>query len=306
MTVEPEAAGSVARTLTMGAVMVTFRPDADVPRNIERLRGIGPVVVVRNEARDGDGVVEAASRIGATVVNLPANLGLASALNIGIDRLLVHQPALDAVICLDQDSAPMPGFVAAMSRGMALAHATGLRVGCLGPRYRDDGGGDLHRDLSSGDVVERVLLFTSGMVIPRDVWTTHGPFDDTYFVDHVDSEFCLRGRSHGLHHFQVADAHLQHRLGATTRHRVLGRTVRTTNHSPVRLHSMTSNRLRLWRTYGRSEWRWVVTTDAVGLLVDIAKVATLERGRLVKLRSIMNGIATALRPIPAAKAGIRR
>ena len=203
---------------------------------------------------------------------------------------------MDAFLCFDQDSQVQSGFISTMVAHYEALIGENPRVAWLGPRYVDSSSArPLDRSGDGAEVVERATLFTSGLFLPAKTLDAVGPFDPSYFVDHADSEICLRARAMGLQNFQVPAARLNHRLGATTFHRLGRRTVRTTNHPPDRLKSMTANRLRLWSTYWLTDRRWILGTDVPGFLQDVLKLVLFERNRIAKLRAIAAGLTQSKR-----------
>jgi rhamnosyltransferase len=155
----------------------------------------------------------------ATIIDPGRNLGLGAAYNLATGW--ARERGASHLLLLDQDSVPAPGMVAALleafSRPGPIAAAgplwrdarTGedgffVRGGHFGPRrYRP----------AAGDIVAVDFLISSGSLIALEALAAIGPFDETLFIDHVDTDWSLRARAKGYALYGVADARLDHALG---------------------------------------------------------------------------------------------
>ncbi len=288
--------------MKVGVVVVAYNPEHQVPTNLRALDGHHSLVVVDNSPIANEDVRVATEEMGGKYILAGRNLGISGALNLGFDQLRQEDPDVDAFLCFDQDSQVQSGFISTMVTQYEALIGENPRVAWLGPRYVDSSSAQpLDRVGDTATVLERATLFTSGLFLPAKTLDAVGPFDPSYFVDHADSEICLRARAMGLQNFQVPAARLKHRLGATTFHRVGRRTVRTTNHPPERLRSMTANRLRLWKTYWSTDRRWILGTDVPGFFQDVVKLVLFERNRIAKLSAIASGFTRSIRTRDVAR-----
>jgi rhamnosyltransferase len=128
-------------------------------------------------------------------------------------------------------------------------------------------------------------------MMPSNATRKLGPFDESLFIDAVDTEYCLRARQSGMMILQ-SHAVLSHSLGRTTYHRLFGLRFGTTNHSPGRHYYITRNRLRLLARYA-GDWPWV-WREVRGMLFDDAKIILVEPNKWSKFRAMAAGAADAL------------
>lgn len=278
---------------TCCAVVVTYNPSPDVLENVRLLGGqVGHVVVVDNTAASKDpAVLHQVEQLEAcTVLRNRSNLGIATALNLGIRHAIAL--GFPWIITFDQDSRVPEGYMEAMFATYRQA-AGHCRVGMLCPRYRDP-----RLDVflytsraASGNVL---ACMTSGSMFQAATFQQFGPMEDDFFMDYVDHEFCLRLRAAGFQIIQCPNAVLAHSLGRITRHRLLGKSYTTTNHSAKRRYYITRNRLVLIRRYYSIDRAWAMG-ELKGLFVETIKILLAEQDKLSKARYICLGIYDALR-----------
>lgn len=87
------------------------------------------------------------------------------------------------------------------------------------------------------------LLITSGTLTSLDSWQAIGEFLGDMFIDHVDSEWCLRARARGYGLAVCPSIKMDHELSDDAPRRVLGRLVLI--YSPIRRYYAFRNTIRL-------------------------------------------------------------
>ena len=254
----------------VAAVCVTFEPD------LERLRIVLSAVsgqVERVLVVDNSETEQASKLIASAVTSerleyrwLGGNFGLSHAFNHGIEEAL----GLDCshVLLLDQDSVVAEDMVARLlSAETQLSGSGGQPVAALGPVYTDSRAGRRSTfarfqsfppkrldPISQPPVFEVDMLISSGALIPRHALETIGVLDAELFIDHIDTDWCLRAMSEGFRLVAVQSAHMEHRLGQ--RWARLGR-FSLPVHNADRLYFMFRNSWLLYRRdYAR--WPWIL------------------------------------------------
>ncbi len=162
------------------------------------------------------------------VIRLKKNYGLAYAQNIGIERAINLK--IDYVLFLDQDSLPYSDMVAQLFKYFTKATKLDLYPAAIGPvtidrrigikssfvirrfgmpsRYRKT-------DEIKDDILQVHFLISSGSLVSIDVLQKIGGLRSEYFIDHVDTEWCLRAQASGFSLLGGFDALMQHTLGDT-------------------------------------------------------------------------------------------
>lgn len=200
------------------------------------------------------------------LVQMPANLGLGAAQNVGIQ--LARAAGATHVLILDQDSQPMSDMVDRLLAASDQLQSAGVPVAAVAPVYADSatapacgfvrlGWLDFKKQavLPGQDVVEADFVISSGSLIPVSVLDDIGPMDESLFIDHVDTEWCMRAKSKGYKLFGVPAARMVHTLGDRRTRIWFLRWRNVSYHSPFRYYYMLRNGVLLQlRSY--MPWKW--------------------------------------------------
>lgn len=259
------------------AITVTFNPEVATFEPLLKclLAQASRVIVVDNTPGDENPLLDTLiAAQGASercqLVRLRENLGIARAINVGIDIALAT--GVDFIILSDQDSLPADDMVANLFRAYIELSAVGVRVGAVGPTFTD-----LHTGLTypfqahltgrffyghkaptvDEPHVEALTLITSGVLIPADVVREVGPMREDFFIDHVDIEWCHRARWKGYRLFGSGRATMYQRMGeARLRVWYLGWRYESA-YSPLRIYYRIRNFVALCKL-DFVDWRWKV------------------------------------------------
>lgn len=272
-------------------MLVTFHPDAGLPARIARvLLEVGGLVIVDNGSDEAVlGMLRhlAADPRIVLVLNF-ANLGIARALNLGIAR--AGERGYAWVLLLDQDSVIDAGMLNAMIE-IRGAYPAADRLAVIGAGFRDinkDTGESRAARADDGwQEVESVI--TSGSLIALATHAVVGPFREEFFIDYVDSDYCLRARALGYRVIETRRALMSHAIGAATRHSIFGVDKWTSNHSPDRRYYIARNDTVMLREHGRyALGLWAA--KSLGRCVRACKrVLLYEPMKAAKIGAILQG-----------------
>jgi rhamnosyltransferase len=231
---------------------VTFHPDPEFPARLSRiLRQVGALVIVDNGS--GEATVRMLRELAmdpliTLVLNLD-NLGIARALNIGIQRAVTL--GFTWVLLLDQDSSVDEDMVQELIAVQA-AFPDGDRLAVLGSGFRDVNkeSRDASPDARAEPWEEVQQVITSGSLIPLAAHAAIGPFREELFIDYVDIDYCLRARAKGFRVIKTRKPIMSHAIGAYSQHSWLWMNKWTTNHSPDRRYYIARNDTVMLREYG--------------------------------------------------------
>jgi len=291
---EAEPARPTARTIC--AVIVTYHPDSELLTRVEKIvPQVGQTLIVDNGSSTAcvARLKEIAGKLGVHLILNSANEGLARAINQGAQWAASRDYRW--MLMLDQDTTVAPDMVETLVE-VARRVPDVQRLAVVGSNFQDKVTGrlDTHAarpDDSAG--METVTAITSGSLVSLSAFEVIGGLRDDFFIDCVDHEYCLRARAHGFRVMITSRPIMEHPIGNFTYHRWLGRTVRTTNHSPARQYFMSRNLLILAREYARKEPRFIYQYSK-GWLRCVVKLCLFEEGRLAKLKSILHGCLDGL------------
>jgi rhamnosyltransferase len=312
--VEPREASEVV------AVVVTFRPDAAATNAL--LKALAPqvrdIVVVDNGSPESttQSLREITSEVGATLLPLGSNLGIAAAQNAGIAWACDRNAGF--VLLSDQDSLPagdmverlLAGFARGSAESSADARPPVAAVGPITMDYRNEGAPLLFSaqqwgprrakiPAADGTLVEAAFLMASGCLIDRAALDRVGVMNEAWFIDHIDLEWGLRARRAGYGLYGVVGAGLSHELGDRTQN-IPGRARDVHIHSAVRNYYMARNTVLLirsglmpvWWRWGYAGW---ITKYTVFYVLAVPPRAL--RARLLVL-GLWHGLRGRTGPIP--------
>ena len=277
----------------VGAVVVTYHPDADVLENLRLLQQqVQQTVIVDNGSAPEEllALREVATRLGFRVVENGENLGIAKALNQGVE--CVRDSGCTSVFLFDQDSTITPGYVHTMTS--CFNRSPGMPpLAILVPRYIDRRFGSvLEPPLASDGHLEAAT--TSGSLIPLEVFGTAGFFAVELFIDGVDYEYSLRVRRLGFTIDECREAILLHSPGTPTHHKgPLGKLFQAANYSAIRRYYQERNKIlvtkRYWQTFPGFCAKQFLTSAK-----DIVKILLVEDDKLRKGRFFFRGLRDGL------------
>jgi rhamnosyltransferase len=278
------------------AIVVTHHPDEGLPNRLSAVSAqAGAVVVVDNGSADAERSMlrEAAADPKIDLLLNPENLGLARAINMGIQRAAAL--GYSWVLLLDQDSLVDPHMLRTLSAVVASFPDRG-RLAVVGSNFRDTderapGAADGQSpDESSDDRWEEAdCVITSGSMLPLAAHFAIGPFRDEFFIDYVDEEYCLRARAKGYRVIRSRQPIMLHTIGAPTLHKTLWIRKWTSNHTPDRRYYIARNNTVLLREYGNGRaGLWIFKSFGRSLRL-CKRIALYERMKTRKIAAVMQG-----------------
>ena len=287
------------------AIVVTFFPDEQLASRLATIVAESAHVIVVDNGSLGEMLLSLAA-LGDRVELLRqgANLGLATALNIGVRRAIAL--GFSWVVTFDQDSQPVPGMVAALW----TTHCQQPAAAVIGPRIEDyDAAHSRYRwvrphpkcrwffqriECIDRDLFDVTLLVTSGSLMEVAVWTQLAGFDESLFIDYVDTDYCLKVLRSGRSLAVTAEAKLQHRVGARQPGRLLGRDLRPMHHAAFRHYYIARNRVGMWRRHARAVPHWALF-DLAFACFNGFRVLAFESEKWAKVKAIVLGTMDGLR-----------
>lgn len=302
----------------VAAICVTFDPD--LIRLKDCLQAVASqvatlFVVDNSESDQMRGLVQSvASGVGSEYRALGSNQGLAYAFNQGIEEALDHR--CSHVLLLDQDSIVDEHMVAELLAAEAGLDTQGSQpIAALGPVYQDPRAEraitfaryrrfpPVRLDPATQPAVFDVdMLISSGALIPRRALEVVGLMDPGLFIDHIDTDWCLRALAAHCRLVAVKAARMEHCLGRDWV-RLVG--YRLPVHDAQRMYFMFRNSWLLYRRpYAR--WSWVAADlRRLAVVCVLHLVAGRQRGQALAmmLRGTAHGILGKTGQRPWLKAG---
>jgi rhamnosyltransferase len=276
------------------AIVVTYHPDGEFPDRLGRiLPQVGALVIVDNGSDEAELKMLRALSANPSITLVPnaENLGVARALNIGMQRAALTS---SWALLLDQDSRVDGDMVQKLLAIYASFPDKG-HLGVIGSGFRDFNGEspETHIDTqgsASADAWEELeSVITSGSLVPLAAHAAIGPFREEFFIDYVDTDYCFRARAQGLRVIKTRKPIMSHAIGAATQHGLLWMNKWTTNHSPDRRYYSARNDTVMLREYGNYAFgSWALKSFARRFRT-CKRIALYEQMKAAKIIAVVHG-----------------
>lgn len=277
-------------TVGTSAIVVTYMPTESIAEHLGKIGCQTNQVIVVDNGSHGDALDrlhEACSNKRIILIENGTNLGIGAALNIGIEYARTR--GCRWIALFDQDTTIPDNYLNKMLQCVSLAGTD--RIAIVGPCYRNPVTGIVsHSSLAERDGGPLEVM-TSGSLISVEAFEQCGGFNEDFFIDQVDHEYCFRVRERGFRVLLCEDAILDHSPGTPTVKMIFGRrSVRFFNHAPWRLYYQTRNTLILAWRYRRIYPDWSNANFKQIFYSGPILVLLAEHNRMSRLWYMIRGI----------------
>lgn len=265
--------------LKLAGVIVLYNPNQTVIENIESyIKDLDILFAIDNSEITNDTITAKIRAIPkVTYIYSGENKGIAHALNKGANKAI--ESGYEWLLTMDQDSSAHSNMVSDMVKYI------NNDISIITPFHANA----YHQHSSSSEASSFILTtMTSGNLLNLSIYSKTKGFKEDFFIDYVDSEYCLQ--SHLMNHkiVQVNQSTLNHNLGALKRHQFLWKQFYSTNHSPIRRYYMTRNRLKIIKLY-QKYFPEYCNFEKSRFFVDFIIVLLYEKQKLAKFRMMIRG-----------------
>jgi rhamnosyltransferase len=281
------------------AVFISYNPNDSFVDNVNQLvEQVSEIVIVDNNSDDNSRKLlkKISENSKVTIIYNENNLGIATALNQGVNYAIQH--SYEWIATFDQDSRAPDNFIKSMFCAYSQ-YGSKDRLAIISPRYFNEVS-QLIIPVKRGDLnstfFEVESAMTSGNLCKMSIFEKVGLFEEDFFIDYVDYEFCLRCICNGFKIIVSSESVLVHNLGVTTSHKLFGKTFFTSNHPPLRRFYNARNRILLYRKYTfvnivylNTTIRWIFY-DMLSLFKSIIQVILFEGNKIAKIKFMLKGI----------------
>ncbi len=288
------------------AVVVTYQPDfTALLKLLGQLNKETDFVVIDNGSTEIERLAESitAYQRCKELIELDENVGLAKALNMGIEWARQH--GCNYVFLFDQDSSLCDLFVSRMIAAANQADQYSSKgIAALGPRIinpqtmRQTPFKLFNRLFLRSDQIfgsnpkffRADFLITSGTLLLLDHLEEIGPMKESYFIDNVDLEWCFRASSKGFDLVGTDEAVLYHAIGERSSNPLVRAGIMA-QHNPSRTYYSSRNRIHLYGVdYSPLGWK---LRDVVRFTLKACWLLLSSPQRQLYWQNIRNGIRDA-------------
>jgi len=267
------------------AVIVSHYPDEVFSRRLAVLNGQFAAIYWVDNTPGAAEQRESHCEQGVHYLSRGINTGLASALNMGCETAL--NAGFNWVVTFDQDSDVAADFLLQQIACWGKSDSPTFILGC---NYADGANLDSPRFREGDYVIACPTVITSGCLMCLSLWSELGKFCDDYFIDGVDHEICLRGRTRGLVVARHGRVLMQHRIGErSANYRIFPYL-----HAPVRKYYSMRNGIRNIIQYASNEPAWAAR-KCVTLAWEVVIALLIEPDKRQKSRAMLRGLRDGVR-----------
>lgn len=276
----------------VACIIVSYNPDRGIEKCFNSLINQVDKMFIVDNGSNGDRIkiLKELKNSNANKVDLilnNENLGIATALNVGIKKAL--NEGYDWVITMDQDSRANDNMIEKMFEvyeGINLDERKDILS--IFPNFVDERVQSIEEnsEIKTYEYVDAEI--TSGNLLKTEVFDKVGFFDDSLFIDLVDTDFCMRLNEKNIKMIKVRDAILYHNLGESQAVKSGFLKFNTSNHSAIRRYYMTRNRFYTWEKY-KDLNSFTLNRDKMLFKKEFVKVILGEKDKVNKIKMIFRG-----------------
>ena len=275
--------------LKIDAVVVLYNPNGSVIENIKTYQQVNTIYVVDNSEQYNEDIIEKLKQFKNLIyINNHGNQGIAYALNIGASKAI--KDGANWLLTMDQDSRFKDNGLEILIDW--ILHNDTSKIGIISPCHLTLDKIDTYK--KEDKVVDRLTVMTSGNLLNLEAYQRVGKFEEKYFIDYVDHEYCLRLQANNYKIKVHKGSLLIHELGNISYKKFLGKRITYTNHNYIRRYYITRNRLDVIRKYF-FRYPTFSVKEIKSMISDWMKIILFEQDKLRKQKSILLGIFDFMR-----------
>lgn len=273
----------------VAAIIVSYNPDSNLFDSINLLLNqVEKVIIVDNGSKEKHvKYIKSINEDKIEIILNKENLGIATALNIGVRKALEN--GYEWILTMDQDSKASPDMVKKMFNVYnSINREERKDILSIFPNFVDERIQSIEENsnMNSYEYVDADI--TSGNLLRKEVFEKVGFFDDSLFIDLVDTDFCMRLNEKGIKMIKIRDAVLYHSLGESKTIRGILGSFNTSNHSALRRYYMTRNRFYIWEKY-KGLNSFTLNRDKKLFKKEFVKIILGEKDKVNKIKMVLRG-----------------
>ena len=276
----------------VAAIIISYNPDNNLLDSINLLvNQVEKIIIVDNgsepEKKRNINLIMDIDKKKIEVIFNEENLGIATALNIGVREAL--NQGYNWILTMDQDSKASSNMVEKMLEVYnKIDERERKEILSIFPNFVDERIQSIEEN-SNMDSYEYVDAdITSGNLLRAEVFDKVGFFDDSLFIDLVDTDFCMRLNEKNIKMIKVRDAILYHSLGESQSVKSILGKFNTSNHSALRRYYMTRNRFYIWEKY-KDLNSFTLNRDKKLFKKEFIKIILGEKDKVNKIKMVFKG-----------------
>ncbi len=265
----------------IAGVVILYNPDEKVFDNIQSyIEQVEVLFVFDNSDKDNSVFSERIKKhLKCFYQSNGKNLGVGKVLNLAAAKAVML--GYSFLLTMDQDSKASPGMV----MNLIEAAVNIPNAGIISPYH--------HNKISTHIVPEvniedKLVVMTSGNLLNLEAYEKIGPFMEEFFIDYVDTEYCMRLKKNNYRVIRVNSVPIFHNEADVSKRKIFGKEFYPYNHAPKRLYFKVRNRFYLRDMYktifpNYFEYEYPLFRNM------LIKSLLFEKDRIKKLRYAVKG-----------------
>jgi rhamnosyltransferase len=265
----------------IAAVVVLYHPELNVIINIASyIDQVEKLFVVDNsDTVDNSIIKKILFYEKVEYIQNATNVGIAAALNIGARKAI--DEGFHYLLTMDQDSKAPPNLIEKLIK----TAVSNTNVGIVSPKHSNKFGTHLNIPLTK-DVVR---VMTSGNLLSLEAYKVAGDFNEDFFIDYVDIEYCMRLHHFGFNVIQLDNVIIEHNEANIVEKYLFKKKFYPTNNPPFRWYYKSRNLL-----YLRSQYSKIFPSqcgEELNIFIrNVVKILLFEDKKILKIKMILFGI----------------
>ncbi len=290
------------------AVVVTYYPEKKHIKNIEKIsKQVDYLFIVDNTDIE---ITFPKFPRNVSIIKNRKNYGIAYALNVGLK--LSEKLNVNGVFLFDQDSSAYDTFV----RDMILfkEKIKDEKVIMFSPNFFDINVKAYAsffkftrfkiKRIKCGGIIYPTLVITSGSLLDIRALKEIGYFNEIYFLDLVDNEYCFRILEKGYKIAVNCNIVLKHAIGKREEKKILFLKIRPNNHPPFRKYYIIRNCIFNIKRFGK-KYPSIVLWNLALITHTVLSVLFFEKEKRKKFLCIAKGLIDGLFFFPSGKTTLK-
>jgi rhamnosyltransferase len=267
----------------VAAIVILYNPDQYIIENIKSyIYQVSELFIIDNSENPNRSIKEFSDSIEQSeYIFNNANLGVATALNLGAESAI--SKSCSYLLTMDQDSKAPENLVESLLNQVSSLE----NIGLISPLHSNVF--DTHKKLQNTGVSKVNTIMTSGNLLSLEAYKKVGGFKESYFIDYVDVEYCLKLLSNEYNVYRLNNVVLEHNEANLSEMKIFNFKFYPTNNAPLRLYYKTRNLLYLRNNYKKKYPKQIKEEFSI-YFKNVIKILLFEQSKWLKIKMIVLGI----------------
>lgn len=266
------------------AVVIWYNPTRKMRRNLYTyFNCVDKIYIVDNSSESNEKLIKGLNCFKIEYISNSKNLGIGKALNIACQKAIKDK--YDWILTMDQDSYFEKNSVKNYLIFLKKNNEANENIAIIAPKYRYSYEFEVkNNDNLEYNEISKVI--TSGNMVNLKIYLEIGKFNEDFFIDQVDFEYCKRVTNLKRKIIQLNTVCLNHTLGNSELKNILGIKFVITNHAPIRRYYMSRNIMYMSKYYPELKFKYYIF-----IILEIFKILIFENeNKKEKIAYIIKGI----------------